>query len=71
MKALLNIYDSCSEKVEVGKGDYVVANTNEFGLREDKRYKILEVNSHDLITVEVYDGHTDMYSVEYFDKYKG
>lgn len=67
MKAILNIYDSCSENIEVGAGDYVIANTNEFGLKERQRYKILEVNSHDMITVEVYAGHTDMYSIEYFE----
>ena len=68
MKAILYMYDRCSENVEVGKGDYVIANTNEFGLREGKKYKVLEVNSYDLITIEVYEGHTDMYSVEYFDE---
>lgn len=68
MKAILYMYDSCSENIEVDVGDYVVANTNEFGLREGKKYKVLEVNSYDLITIEVYEGHTDMYSIEYFDK---
>ena len=28
MKAILNMYDSSLENVEVGEGDYVVANTN-------------------------------------------
>lgn len=67
MKAILNMYDSSLENVEVGVGDYVIANTDEFGLKERQRYKILEVNSHDMITVEVYEGHTDMYSIEYFE----
>lgn len=70
MKAILNIHDSNLENVEVGVGDYVIANTDEFGLKERQRYKILEVNSHDMITVEVYEGHTDMYSIEYFDECK-
>lgn len=69
MKAILNMYDSCSDNVEVGAGDYVVANTDEFGLKDGEEYKILEVNSYDLITVEVYSGHTDMYSIEYFDEF--
>lgn len=68
MKAILYMYDSCSENIEVGVGDYVVANTDEFGLRKNERYEILQVNSYDLITIEVYEGHTDMYSIEYFDK---
>lgn len=67
MKAILNIYDSCLENIEVGVGDYVIANTNEFGLKERQKYKVLEVNSYDMITVEVYEGHTDMYSIEYFE----
>ena len=67
MKAILNIYDSCLENIEVGVGDYVIANTDEFGLKERQKYKVLEVNSYDMITVEVYAGHTDMYSIEYFE----
>jgi hypothetical protein len=70
MKAILNMYDSCSEKIEVGVGDYIVANTNQFGLNERQKYKILEVNSCDMVTIEVYEGHTDMYSIEYFDECK-
>ncbi|WP_277229787.1 hypothetical protein [Romboutsia timonensis] len=70
MKAILNMYDSCSEEIEVGVGDFVVANTDEFGLKERQKYEILEVNSFDMITIEVYEGHTDMYSIEYFDEYK-
>lgn len=70
MKAILNMYDSCSEEIEVGVGDFVVANTDEFGLKERQKYEILEVNSLDMITIEVYEGHTDMYSIEYFDEYK-
>lgn len=70
MKAILNMYDSSLENVEVGVGDYVVANTNEFGLKEGHKYKVLEVNSCGMITIEVYEGHTDMYSIEYFDKCK-
>lgn len=50
--------------------DYVVANTNEFGLKEGHKYKVLEVNSCDMVTIEVYEGHTDMYSIEYFDECK-
>lgn len=69
MKAILYMYDNCSENVEVGVGDYVVANTDDFGLKKGEKYKILEVNSYDLITVEVYKGHTDEYSIEYFDEY--
>lgn len=70
MKAILNIYDSCSENIEVGVGEFVVANTSEFGLKEKHKYKVLEVNSYDMITIEVYKGHTDMYSIEYFNEYK-
>lgn len=70
MKAILNMYDSCLENVEVGVGDYVVANTDEFGLKERQSYEILEVNSYDMITIEVYEGHTDMYSIEYFGECK-
>ena len=70
MNAILNMYDSCLENVEVGEGDYVVANTNEFGLKEGHKYKVLEVDSYDMITIEVYEGHTDMYSIEYFDECK-
>lgn len=70
MKAILNMYDSSLENVEVGEGDYVVANTNEFGLKEGHKYKVLEVDSYDMITIEVYEGHTDMYSIEYFDECK-
>ena len=70
MKAILNMYDSCSEEIEVGVGDYVVANTNEFGLKEGHKYRVLEVNSYDMVTIEVYEGHTDMYSIEYFDECK-
>ena len=70
MKAILNMDDSCSEKIEVGVGDYIVANTNQFGLNERQKYKILEVNSCDMVTIEVYEGHTDMYSIEYFDECK-
>ena len=70
MKAILNMYDSCSEKIEVGVGDYIVANTNQFGLNERQKYRILEVNSCDMVTIEVYEGHTDMYSIEYFDECK-
>ena len=69
MKAILNMFDSSLENVEVGEGDYVVANTNEFGLKEGHKYKVLEVDSYDMITIEVYEGHTDMYSIEYFDEY--
>lgn len=69
MKAILNMYNSYMENTEVGEGEYVVANTNEFGLEEGKKYKILEVNSLDTITVEVYRGHIDMYTIEYFDKH--
>lgn len=58
------------EKIEVGVGDYIVANTNQFGLNERQKYKILEVNSCDMVTIEVYEGHTDMYSIEYFDECK-
>lgn len=68
MKAILNMYDSCSENVEVGVGDYIVANTNEFGLKEGKKYKILDVDAVDLITIEVYEDHMDTYSIEYFDE---
>ena len=67
MKAILNMYDNCSEEIEVGVGEFVVANKSEFGLKERQRYEILEVNSYDMITVEVYEGHTDMYSIEYFE----
>lgn len=70
MKAILNMHDSSLENVEVGVGDYVVANTNEFGLKEEHKYKVLEVNSCDMVTIEVYEGHTDMYSIEYFDECK-
>ena len=70
MKVMLNMYDSSLENVEVGVGDYVVANTNEFGLKEGHKYKVLEVNSYDMVTIEVYEGHTDMYSAEYFDECK-
>lgn len=70
MKAILNMYDSSLENVEVGVGDYVVANTNEFGLKERHKYKVLEVNYYDMVTIEVYEGHTDMYSIEYFDECK-
>ena len=69
MKAILNLFDNCLENIEVGEGDYVVANTNEFGLKEGHKYKVLEVDSYDMITIEVYEGHTDMYSIEYFDEY--
>ncbi|MDY5098736.1 MULTISPECIES: hypothetical protein [Clostridia] len=68
MKAILNMYDSCAKDIEVGKGDYVVANTDEFGLKIGKKYKILEVNGLDLITVEVYRGYSDVYSIEWFDE---
>lgn len=70
MKAILNMYDSSLENVEVGVGDYVIANTTEFGLKEGHKYKILEVDSYDMVTIEVYKGHTDMYSIEYFGGYK-
>ena len=70
MKAILNMYDSSLENVEVGVGDFVVANTDEFGLKEGHKYKVLEVDSCDMVTIEVYEGHTDMYSIEYFDKCK-
>lgn len=70
MKAILNIYDSCSENIEVGVGDYIVANTNQFGLNERQKYKILEVISNDMVEIEVYEGHIDTYSIEYFDEYK-
>ena len=70
MKAILNMYDSSLENIEVGVGDYIVANTNQFGLNERQKYKILEVNSCDMVTIEVYEGHTDMYSIEYFDECK-
>lgn len=70
MKAILNIHDIYSENVEIGVGDFVVANTDEFGLKEGYKYKVLEVNSCDMITIEVYEGHTDMYSIEYFDECK-
>ena len=70
MKAILNMYDSCSEEIEVGVCDYVVANTDEFGLKEGRKYRVLEVNSCDMVTIEVYEGHTDMYSIECFDECK-
>lgn len=70
MKVMLNMHDSSLENVEVGVGDYVVANTNEFGLKEGHKYKVLEVNSCAMVTIEVYAGHTDMYSIEYFDECK-
>ena len=71
MKAILNMYDSCSDNIPVGVGDYVIANTDEFGLRYGEKYKILEVNSYDLITVKVYGGHTDVYTIEYFEECPG
>ena len=70
MKAILNMYNNYLKDVEVGVGDYIVANTDEFGLVEGCKYKILEVNSYDMVTIEVYEGCTDMYSIEYFDEYK-
>lgn len=70
MKAILNMYDSSSENIEVGVGDYIVANTNQFGLNERQKYKILEVISNDMVEIEVYEGHIDTYSIEYFDEYE-
>lgn len=67
MKALLNMYDSCSENVEVEVGDYVIANINDFGLKKGKKYKILGIDSVDLITVEVAGCARD-YTIEYFDE---
>lgn len=67
MVAILNLYDSCTDNVQIKEGDYVVANTDEFGLKEGKKYKVLDINACDLITVEVYEGHTDIYSTDYFD----
>lgn len=67
MRALLNMYDSCSENVEVKVGDYVIANINDFGLEKGKKYKILGIDSIDLITVEV-DGCAHDYTIEYFNE---
>ena len=49
MKVMLNMYDSSLENVEVGVGDFVVANTDEFGLKEGHKYKVLEVDSCDML----------------------
>ena len=50
-------------------GDYVVANTNEFGLVKGDIYEIVQVNAYDMITIEVNDEEIDMFSIEYFDEY--
>lgn len=45
LKAILNVHDDLSPNVDVGVGDYVVANTNEFGLIKGdiymKLYKLM------------------------------
>lgn len=67
----MNFYDDyCIEDIYVEEGDYVIANIDDFGLEKGKKYKVLNVYDYDLITVEIYDGYADMFSVDYFDKYK-
>ena len=68
--AILNLYDDLSKDIQVKTGDYVVANTDDFNLEIGKAYKILQVNSIDLITIDLGEGLKEMYSIEYFNEYK-
>lgn len=68
-KAILNVHDDLLPNVDVGVGDYVVANTNEFRLIKGDIYEIVQVNAYDMITIEVNDEEIDMFSIEYFDEY--
>ena len=67
MHALLNFHDDLEPNIPIFKGDYVVSNTNDFGLVKDERYEVLEVNSLDLITIKLRGEAECMYSVEYFN----
>ena len=53
MHALLNYHDDLEPNIPIFEGNYVTANTDEFGLVKGKKYKVLEVNALDLITVEM------------------
>lgn len=69
-KAILNHYDILEPNIEVGIEDYVISNTDEFGLQKDKKYKILNVNHYDEIEVEISKNQTEIFSIEYFNEYK-
>ena len=68
MHALLNYHDDLEPNIPIFEGNYVTANTDEFGLVKGKKYKVLEVNALDLITVEMNERESYEFTVEYFNQ---
>ena len=70
MHALLNYHDCLEPSIPIFEGDYVIANTDEFGLVKGERYKVLEINALDLITVRMSEKESCEFTVEYFNQVK-
>lgn len=68
MYALLNYYDKLEPNIPIFEGDYVVANTDVFGLVKGKKYEVLEINGLDLITVRMSERVSCEFTVEYFNQ---
>ena len=68
MHALLNYHDDLEPNIPIFEGNYVTANTDEFGLVKGKKYKVLEVNALDLITVEMNERESYEFTVEYVNQ---
>lgn len=66
-KAILNLYDNLNPSIEVGIGDYVISNTDDFGLKKDKEYKIINIPCYDEIEIEVSENKTEIFSVDWFN----
>lgn len=68
MHALLNYHDKLEPNIPIFKGDYVVANIDEFGLVKGKKYEVLEINGIDLITIRMSERLSSEFTVEYFNQ---
>lgn len=72
MRCILNYYENprLSDAIYIKEGDNVVAreNTEEFHLTPGKKYRVLDINSGTMFTVENDIGEREIYTCEYFTR---